>query len=481
MKKLVRITSIPLSMEKLLGNQLRYMNDFYEVTAISSDEQKLKVVSENLGIKHFSVEMTRTISPLKDLVSICRMFFYFRKIKPDIVHSHTPKAGLVGMIAAYLAGVPVRLHTVAGLPLLESRGNKRILLSNVERLIYALATKIYPNSKELKRIILKEKFCRASKLKVLGNGSSNGIDTDYFDPQIISEEKKEDLRKELGLKKDDFVFIFLGRLVKDKGINELVSAFRTLAETPAVVEEENQSLNSLGAKIIPLIQAENSIGENKVSISRYNGSSITGFDIRHRLGKVLYKTASGSATISMTVEGEDSVNNVNGYKTTFSQAPVVLHPAYPHIKLLLVGPLEQELNPVLGLTLAEIQHNPQIISTGYVQDVRPYLALSECLVFPSYREGFPNAVLQAGAMSLPAIVTDINGCNEIITDGDNGVIIPVKNEKDLGAAMQKMMDHPELYKKMKSRSRKLVVERYSQQRVWDALINEYEKATEKIR
>ena len=197
MKKLVRITSVPLSMEKLLGSQLSYMNDFYEVIAISSDEEKLKEISESLGIKHFSVEMTRRISPVKDLVAIYRMFFYFRKIKPDIVHSHTPKAGLVGMVSAYLAGVPIRLHTVAGLPLLESHGKKRILLSNVERLIYALATKIYPNSKELKRIILQQKFCRAAKLKVLGNGSTNGIDTDFFDIKNISEEKKEKLKTEI--------------------------------------------------------------------------------------------------------------------------------------------------------------------------------------------------------------------------------------------------------------------------------------------
>lgn len=127
-----------------------------------------------------------------------------------------------------------------------------------------------------------------------------------------------------------------------------------------------------------------------------------------------------------------------------------------------------------------MKNNPLIIETDYVQDVRPYLALSDCLILPSYREGFPNAVLQAGAMSLPSIVTDINGCNEIISDGVNGLIIPVKNEKDLEVAMRKMIDEPENYKKMKNLSRPKAVERYSQQKIWEALLKEYQEATEKI-
>lgn len=479
MKKLVRITSVPLSMEKLLGSQLSYMNNFYEVTAISSDEQKLKVVADNLGIKHFSVEMTRKVSPIKDIIAIYRMFLFFRKIKPDIVHSHTPKAGLVGMFAALLAGVPVRLHTVAGLPLLETQGKKRILLSNVERLIYIAATKIYPNSKELKRIILQQKFCRASKLKVLGNGSSNGIDTDYFDPQSITEEEKGLLKIKLGLESSDFVFVFLGRLVKDKGINELVSAFKTLVELPGNSIQSRHNSESGGAKIIPLHSSVKNMSETKTSVSWYNGNSLTGLDIRHRLGKVFYKTASGSGGISMTIVNEESIGQSGNYNAALSQPPQNLDRAYPNVKLLLVGPLEQELNPVLGLTLSEINNNPQIIATGYVQDVRPYLAVSNCLLFPSYREGFPNAVLQAGAMNLPSIVTDINGCNEIISHGENGLIIPVKNEKELLVAIRKITDDAEGYQKMKAQSREKVVNRYSQKKVWEALLKEYQNTSSK--
>ena len=417
------------------------------------------------------------------MVAIYRMYCFFRKVKPDIVHSHTPKAGLVGMIAAYLARVPVRLHTVAGLPLMESRGKKRMLLSGVESIIYTAATKVYPNSRELEKIILKEKFCSASKLKVLGTGSSNGIDTNYFNPRQILEQQKEVLKAELGIKKEDFVFIFLGRLVKDKEINELVSAFRTLVELRAEEIKNESNTDSEETKIAPLHapkQNETKVeNEVRLNTSRYNGNSISGLDIRHRLGKVFYRTAS-DLSVPVFMGNEESFNVVNPYTSTLSNEPMLLNRAYPNIRLLLVGPLEQELNPLLGLTLKEMKNNPLIIETDYVQDVRPYLALSDCLILPSYREGFPNAVLQAGAMSLPSIVTDINGCNEIISDGVNGLIIPVKNEKDLEVAMRKMIDEPENYKKMKNLSRPKVVERYSQQKIWEALLKEYQEATEKI-
>lgn len=171
MKKLIRITSVPLSMEKLLGKQLTFMNEFYEVSAVSSDAAHLKTVADNLGVKHHAVEMTRAITPFQDLRSIYHMYRFFKKEKPDIVHSHTPKAGLVAMSAAALAGVPVRLHTVAGLPLLESAGVKRKVLNLVEKGIYAFCTKVYSNSEELKKIILKNKFCRTEKLKVIAEGS----------------------------------------------------------------------------------------------------------------------------------------------------------------------------------------------------------------------------------------------------------------------------------------------------------------------
>lgn len=398
MKKLIRITTIPLSLDKLLGKQLSYMNQFFEVTAVSSDEVKLEEVARKYGVKHFCVPMTRTISPLKDLKAVWSMYWFLKKEKPQIVHSHTPKAGIIGMLAAYFAGVPHRYHTVAGLPLLEAKGFKRKVLNFVESLTYYFATKVYPNSFELQKIILKENFCPLQKLQVIGNGSSNGIDTDYFNPDQISPAIQQNLKSQLRIGENDFVFIFVGRLVKDKGINELVAAFKGL---------------------------------------------------NHPSPNIPHPT------------------------------PLTRHPTsitqHPSFKLLLVGPLEEELDPLLPETLKEIDTNPNIISVGFQEDVRPYFAVSNALVFPSYREGFPNVVLQAGAMGLPSIVTDINGCNEIIEESKNGLIIPVKDTTALQQAMENMVRNTDNYHTMKEHARPMIGSRYRQEVVWQALLEEYGK------
>lgn len=392
MAKLFRITTVPVSVEKLLGKQLTFMNQFYEVTAISSDKEDLERVGQELGVKTKAIEMTRKITPIQDLKSLWQMYCYLKKEKPDIVHTHTPKAGLIGMIAAKLAGIKVRLHTVAGLPLMETSGVKRKVLNLVEKLTYACATKVYPNSYGLKDFILKEKFCPPHKLKVIGNGSTNGIDTAYFNPALFSPQQNRKLRQQWHWKEDDFVWIFVGRLVKDKGINELVAAFRQLTEEFNDLENKNSTVDNL----------------------------------RNR-------------------------------------AP----------KLLLVGPLEPELDPLLPETLREMEHNKNILKLGYQKDVRPYLAVADALIFPSYREGFPNVVMQAGAMELPSIVTNINGCNEIIKNNENGMIISVKNKDQIYNALLKLMADLSLYNKMKSEARENIVQRYDQKLIWNAILAEY--------
>lgn len=377
MAKLFRITTVPISVEKLLGKQLTFMDQYFDVTAISADKDYLERVGKELGVKTHAIEMTRKITPIQDLKSLWQMYNYFRKEKPEIVHSHTPKAGLIGMLAAKLAGVKVRLHTVAGLPLMETSGLKRKVLNQVERLTYSCATNVYPNSNGLYNFILEEKLGKAEKLKVIGNGSTNGIDVNHFDPALFTTESKEKLKKELNIAADDFVFVFVGRLVKDKGINELVSAFK----------------------------------------------------------------------------------NVKSLKLK-------------KIKLLLVGPLEQDLDPLSQEVLDEIEKNPDIISVGFKKDVRPYFSISNALVFPSYREGFPNVVLQALAMGLPAMVSDINGCNEIVTNLENGLIFPPKNADSVQKAMQLCLDQ-EIYNKFQADARHSVM-KYRQEFVWELLKKNYE-------
>ena len=382
MKKLIRITTVPLSLKVLLKGQLRFMaSNGFDVKGVSSEGEELREVHENEGIAVEAITMSRKITPFQDLKSLWQMWNFLRKEKPQIVHTHTPKAGIIGMLAARLAGVPHRLHTVAGLPLMEAIGTKRKILNFVEKLTYSSATRVYPNSKGLYDFILQNNFTQSNKLKIIANGSSNGIDTTFFSPSQVTEIERVTLREKLNIQPDDFVFVFVGRIVSDKGINELIKAFSELQ-----------------------------IVENK--------------------------------------------------------------PA--GIKLLLVGGLENDLDPLNPETLAEINQNKDIISVGFQQDVRSFFAIADALVFPSYREGFPNVVMQAGAMGLPSIVSDINGCNEIIIEGENGLIIPSKNVEKLKEKMLTLAKDKNLYTKLKGNSRRMIENRYEQSVVWNALLEEYE-------
>lgn len=261
----------------------------------------------------------------------------------------------------------------------------------MERITCACATKVIPEGEGVKNTLIKNRITKKPLRKIL-NGNINGIDTAYFDPALYTENDKRLLRNELHIGETDFVFIYVGRLVKDKGINELVAAFSRLKSE----------------------------------------------------GWQFLKDDDSTYTSSLCIP-----------------------------KLLLVGTLEQKLDPLLTETLEKIQSDRDIIYVGYQNDVRPYLSISNALVFPSYREGFPNVVMQAGAMGLPSIVTDINGCNEIILEGKNGIIIPPKNKEALSEAMKYMIEHPTERRKMAEAARPLIASRYEQQAVWNALLEEY--------
>ena len=379
MFKLHRLTTVPSSFETLLKGQPRFMQQYYDVTIISSDKGLLEKAGIVEGVKTYLVELTRQITPIKDLKALWILYRYFRKEKPDIVHTHTPKAGLIGMLAAYLAKVPHRLHTVAGMPLMEIVGLKRKTLNFIEKLTYRCACRVYPNSKGLYEFIVKNKFCPKHKLIVIGNGSSNGIDTNHFSPSSYSFEQREKLKNKLAIQTNNIVFCFVGRLVKDKGINELVDSF------------------------------------------------------------------------------------------------IEINKKYRYTKLMLVGPFERELDPLLPETEKEIQNHPDILSVGSQIDVRPFLAISDIFVFPSYREGFPNVIMEAGAMELPCIVTDINGCNEIIEEGVNGLIIPPKDKEQLRAKMQLLLENSDLRSRLKQNARIRITMHYEQKMVWEALLEEYKQ------
>lgn len=358
--KIIRAVTVAQSVIFFTGlvPELRRMG--YEVVVVSSYGPELQQVRE-VGGKTVIVEMQRHISPLKDLRSLWRMIRVFWRERPAMVHSMTPKAGLVCMIAAWLTRVPVRVHTFTGLVFPTSAGLKRKILMATDWLTCVCATHIIPEGEGVKADLLNYGITR-KPLRVLGYGNCMGIDLDRFDPALA------EIRAGAGKIKDPerFTFIAVGRLVGDKGINELVAAFvRINAELPAT-------------------------------------------------------------------------------------------------RLILVGSYEPDLDPVHPDTIREIECDPAIEAVGRQKDVRPWLAAADCAVLASYREGFPNVVIEAGAMGLPQIVTDINGANEIIVEGKNGTVIPPRDAEALYRAMKRMVADIAWRSSLAANARSMIASRYEQ-------------------
>jgi len=381
--KLFRISTVPMSLNLLLKGQLNFLNQDFDVTAISGEGADLELVKEREGVKTHPIEMHRHISLKQDLASLWRLYRYFKKEKPAIIHSITPKAGLLSMMAGKLAGVPIRMHTFTGLIFPYKNGYMKRTLIIMDRILCRCATHIYPEGKGVKEDLQRHNITN-KPLKIIANGNVNGVDLDYYHPEAISEEAKNQLRDSLQIKKEDFVFVFVGRLVIDKGVRELVKAFDALS--------------------------------------------------KH----------------------------------------------HQNIKLILVGPKENAHNPKKRAMFHSIHQNENIITVGFQDDVRPYYAVSNVLMLPSYREGFPNAVLQAGAMGLPSIVSDISGCNEIIEHEVNGLLVPKKNHQELQKNMEKILVTPNFLESLQKNARNRVAESFDKSLVWRELKKEYEKVLNEL-
>lgn len=375
-KKLIRVAAIGGSLRCLLKGQLKYFNQFYHVTAISSPDEMLNDVAIHEGVSVKGIKIERKISPLKDIISLYSLYRFFRSERPQIVHSHTPKAGLLTMVAAKLARVPIRVHTFTGLIFPNRSGPMHLLLKNMDRITCICATKVIPEGQGVKNDLQTHRITRKD-LQVVANGNINGIDLKEFSTTNIDETQVTALKNKYKISKNDFVFVFVGRIVKDKGVSELVSAFSQLPES--------------------------------------------------------------------------------------------------NFKLILVGEREADLDPLDADTIARINSSNNILETGWQDDVRLFLAAADCLVLPSYREGFPNSVIQAGAMGLPCIVTDINGSNEIISDGINGLVVPAKNSQKLFIAMKLITQDRELYSNLSNQARRLIAQKFDQSLVWNELHTIYKR------
>lgn len=373
--KLIRSTTIPMSLDAFCNGMLKELSEKYEVLALSSPGPELPVIEAREGVRTVKVPMERHISLVKDIKALVKMIGVFRKEKPTMVHSMTPKAGLLCMMAGWLTGVPVRVHTFTGLVWPTERGLKRKILMLTDKLTCACATHIIPEGEGVKSDLIAGKITK-KPLKVLGYGNVKGVDMDKCSrrPEVMAIAEK--LRKE-----DCFAFVYVGRVVRDKGINELCSAFERL------------------------------------------------------------------------------------------------HNDYPHTRLILVGPYEDNLDPISEQSRKIISENDAIEAVGAKggDELLAYYAAADCFVMPSYREGFPNTVLEAGAMGLPSIVTDINGSREIIKDCVNGLIVQPRDAGALYQAMHLMLRSTIDRNRMAGNARKMIADRFEQSFVRKCLYDFYDE------
>ena len=370
-KKIIRISNVPVSLNVFCRDLFRELSADYEMVAVSSPGKDLDEIAQREGIRCVAVPIERRMAPFKDIVSFFRLVRVFRREKPDMVHSIGHKAAILGQFAAKLTGVPHRVHSFTGLAFPTAQGFGRWVLKRVDKFICRCSTDILPEGRGVMNDLQQNRIT-SKPLRILGNGNIRGIDQDHYarTPEVMAEAGK--------IRKDEcFAFVFVGRIVADKGINELVEAF-----------------------------------------CRLNGEN-------------------------------------------------------PSTRLLLVGDRDGGINPVSALTSQRIKDNPAILEAGLQRDVRPWYAASDCFILPSYREGFPNSVIEAGAMGLPSIVTDINGANEIIIAEKNGLIIPSKDADALYSAMKRMMEDKALREGAASCARELIETRYDRKFVWKCLKDFY--------
>ena len=368
--KIIRAVTVPQSLGFCREVMIKMRRMGYDMVAVTSPGPELDELRDVDGFHCVAVPMERHISIVRDLKSLIKMIRVFRKEKPQVVHSMTPKAGMICMVAAWLTYVPVRIHTFTGLVWPTATGMKRKLLMMTDWLTCACATHVIPEGQGVLND-LKNGGITKKPMRVLGYGNVMGVDMERFSPDRFS------VKKDAGV----FTFVFVGRIVGDKGINELVEAF------------------------------------------------------------------------------------------------VRLHDVHKNTRLVLVGNYEHNLDPVSDITRELIDTNKGIEACGpkYGDDLLQMYVNADCFVMPSYREGFPNTVLEAGAMGLPSIVTDINGSREIIENEKNGLIVPSKNANALYDAMERMLTDDKAREIMKSNARQIIESRFEKNFVQKCQIEFYER------
>lgn len=335
----------------------------FQVTVVSSPGPLLTRVATSENVTPFALPISRQIAPFADILSFLRLCRLLAKLKPDIVEFSTPKAGLLGSVAALLCGVPRRVYMLRGLRLETATGLKRLLLLACERIACACAHVVLCNSESLRTNAIALGIAPAARFHLLGVGSSNGVDMDRFSPGPTS------IRKQLGIPQSAPLIGFVGRLTRDKGLPELIQAFDAIS----------------------LVQ--------------------------------------------------------------------------PQAHLLLVGWFDAAEDALTHDLRTRICNQPRIHCTGFVADTAPYYRAMDLMVLPTWREGFPNVVLEAAATGIPVITTESTGSRDSVLPEVTGLLIPPGYSEAICESVLKLLDDPARRQRMGAAARDWVHEHYVEERV----------------
>jgi glycosyltransferase involved in cell wall biosynthesis len=374
--KIARIATVPFFLYNHLREQIAAtVAAGHEVVLISSGGEEAEWLRRIPGVRFQEIDIPRKISPLRDLRALWRLFLFFRRERFDIVHSTTPKAGMLCAIAGFFARAPIRLHTFTGQAWVEMRGMARFVAKAGDWLTAHLNTLSYADSFSQRDFIIAEGVCAGKKIRVPGAGSLAGVDISRFNPAKWAGSKESTL-KELDIPPGSRVITFIGRLTRDKGLGELMEAFARVAQ---------------------------------------------------------------------------------------EAGPCVL---------VLVGP-EDKADGTLSSRAAASEGNIRYV--GYSDQPERYLAVTDIFCLPSYREGFGNVIIEAAAMGVPAIGSDIVGLRDSIANGETGVLVPAKDSPALATAMLALLADDKRRIEMGECARARAVALFDARVVSAAVLNEYSR------
>lgn len=371
--RIVRVATVPFFLLHHLSRQIGdTVQAGHDVLLVTSPMEGIGTLRQLPGVRVEAVSIPRPIALGGDLRALWQLNRLFRRERPDVVHSTTPKAGLLCAIAAWTARVPVRLHTFTGQAWAGRTVVVRLIGRLADRLIIALDTATYADSASQCAFLEQQGVAPSGRVTVLGAGSLAGVDLQRMDRSRVAAASTL-ARTRLGLAPSDPVIVFVGRVTRDKGVVELVQAFAQLRDV------------------------------------------------------------------------------------------------LPRLNLVLVGPFEPELDPLPDDTRAMIEADPRIHAVGYDPDPAPWLALADLLCLPSYREGFGNVVIEAAALGVPTVGTDIPGLRDAVVDGETGVLVPAKDATALAAALRALLADPARRADMGAAAQRRARERFDA-RVVNALV-----------